>query len=307
MHRQNINNMELRTIISFVSVADTGSMTKAAKICHISSSAISKHIKDLEEELDVPLLIRRRYDIKLTEYGEAFLVRAKIMIREARETLDEMASLKGDLRGDLFIGAGSFIEPYIGVALAEFMNKYPKVRVFMQYNTSKELNKQLRSNDLDLAITMNEAYPTEGIDSLPCFKFQLYAIMSKDNDLARKEKVTYNDILQSRIIIPDTGKRALATMQKYTSFDIGKIFESSICVCNNANAILHGLSRLGAISFMPKEYVEYRTNLVAKQIIGFETILTSNAHWMRDVPMKASARAFLDIIKDLAKRNIFSK
>lgn len=299
--------MELRNILSFVSVADTGSMSKAAKVCHLTSSAISKHIKDLEKELDVTLLIRRKNDVKLTEYGEAFLVRARNMIREAQESRDEIASLKGDLRGDLYIGAGSFIEPYIGASLAEFMNKYPNVRIHMQYNYAHELNRLLRSKDLDLAITMNSAYPTEGIESMPAYKFQLYAIMSKDNDLARKEKITYNDVYQSRVIIPDTGQRELATIQRYTNCDIGRVLESSICRCNNANAILRGLCKLNAISFMPKEYVEFRQELVARPIIGFETILTSNAHWMRDVPMKASAKAFLEIIKDQMKRNIFSK
>lgn len=288
--------MELRNLLSFVAAADSGSIANAAKKCNLTSSAVSKHIKDLEFELDAQLLIRRKNDVKLTEYGELFVMRARNMIREAQCAKDEIAALRGELCGDLYIGAGCFIEPYIGIAIAEFMSRYPKVKIHMQYNYAHELNKHLRAKSLDVAFSMNDAHAEEGIESETCFKFQLCAIMGKNNVLANKDIIEMDDIANSRVILPDTGKRELATIHKQCGFDLSKVIDNVCCECNNANAILHGLCKLDAITFLPREYVEYRTNLVAKKIVGFEHVLTSKAHWLKNAPMKASVRELLNII-----------
>ncbi len=294
--------MELRTLLSFVAAAEAGSMVAAAKACHLTNSAISKHVKELEDELGAKLLTRRKNDVRLTEYGEALVENAKNIIRESREAKDRIASMKGELTGDLCIGAGCFVEPLIGLAVAEFMKKYPKVKIRMQYNYAHELNRQLKSKELDIVFSMNQAYASEGIETVPCFKFQLYAVMSQDNPLTAKEKITFDDVAKSRVIIPDTGKRELATIQQYTNYNITRIIDNCCCYCNNANAILNGIGALNAISVMPKEYVMNRTNLAARQIIGFENVLTSYAHWMKDAPVKESVRALMEIIRKQNKK-----
>lgn len=62
--------MELRHLRSFVYVAETLSFSVAASYCCVTQSAVSQHIKALEEELGCKLLIRTSHDIMLTESGE---------------------------------------------------------------------------------------------------------------------------------------------------------------------------------------------------------------------------------------------
>ena len=69
--------MELRHLQSFVYVAKNLSFSVAAIRCCVTQSAISQHIKSLEDEMGCKLLIRTSHDITLTEYGEALLPRAK--------------------------------------------------------------------------------------------------------------------------------------------------------------------------------------------------------------------------------------
>lgn len=282
-----------------MSASETGSMAKAATICHLTTSSVSKHIKDLEQELGVPLLVRKKNDVKLTEYGESFIVRARNIIREEHEAKEEIKAISGELCGDLYIGAGCFIEPFIGLPIAHFMIKYPKVHVHMSYNYAHELNRMLRSQELDLAFSMNWAYCNEGIVSTPCFSFGLSAIMHKDHPLASKDMVTENDLVKYRIILPDNGKRELSTFQQMSGLDISRIISSSTCECNNANSLLNGLQILDAITFLPAEYVMNRQNLIAKPIEGMEKTFVSKVHWIKDVPLKASAKAFLAMIEGL--------
>ena len=290
--------MEIKHLTSFVAVAELGSMTAAAKRVNLSQGTVSLHIRTLEDELQCKLFIRHAQHVELSEMGQLFLPRAVELIRREREAKEEISSRNGHICGTISIGAGCFIEPLIGYDLAEFMTRYPDVHVHMHYDYAYILNAQLRSHELDIAFSMNEGTDEEGIISTTCYAFQLYAIMCKKHPLAKKKRVTFDDLSSTTIIMPDSGKRSISTIQKYIAPpDMQKILNASRCECNNANSILRGLERLNAVTFMPKEYVFNRTDLVAIPVQGFERRVNSNYHIMRDAPQKAAVKALLEIIE----------
>lgn len=297
-----INNrktMELRQLISFVAVAETGTMTNAATRCHLTQSAISQQIKALQEELGTVLFERKPHCILLTESGKIFLKRAKIIVREAQESISEMASIKGELCGELRLGVGSFIEPYIRHAAVEFMKRYPNVLLHVQFDHANVLNKMLRDEEIDLAFTMNIAYHNEGIESSPCIPFKLSAIMSKRNKFADKEKLTFEDLAECKIIMPDVGERVFNSIQRYTQNDISKL--PVMAIVSNPSAVLMVLDELDAITFLPSDYTITSHKLIAKPIETLEMELMSNAHWLKDKPLKASAKEFLNVINEFVK------
>lgn len=290
--------MEIIHLISFVAVAELGSMTAAAKRVNLSQGTVSLHVRSLEEELKCKLFIRHAQSVKLSENGEIFLPRALELIRREREAKEEIACRNGHICGTINIGAGCFIEPLIGYDIAEFMNKYPDVHVHMHYDYAHILNEKLRSHELDIAFSMNEGTDDEGIISTPCYVFQLYAIMSRKHPFARKKRVTIDELATTNILMPDSGKRSISTIQKYIApSDMQKILRASRCECNNANSLLRGLDRLQAVTFMPKEYVFNRSDLIAIPVQGFERRVNSNYHLMRDAPQKAAVKALLEIIE----------
>lgn len=155
--------MELRHLRSFVYVAETLSFSIAASRCFVTQSAISQHIKALEDELGCKLLIRTSHSIMLTENGEALLPRAKEILKLTEDSKEHINALNNCMTGELRIGVGSFIAPYIRVAALIFMERYPNVRVNAEFSKATSLNRLLRDHMLDLAFTMNEAYTNEGI------------------------------------------------------------------------------------------------------------------------------------------------
>lgn len=290
--------MEIKHLTSFVAVAELGSMTAAAKRVNLSQGTVSLHIRMLEDELRCKLFIRHAQHVELSEMGQIFLPRAIELIRREREAKEEISGRNGHICGTISVGAGCFIEPLIGYDIAEFMIKYPDVHVHMHYDYAHILNAQLRSHELDIAFSMNEGTDDEGIISTPCYAFQLYAIMSRKHPLAKKSKVSIDELASTTILMPDSGKRSISTVQKYIDpSDMQKILSASRCECNNANSLLRGLERLQAVTFMPKEYVISRTDLVAIPIQGFERRVNSNYHIMRDAPQKAAVKALLEIIE----------
>lgn len=299
MHRQNKknNNMEFRQLESLIAVAECGRVSSAAIRCNLTQGAVSQQIRQLEDELDTQLFIRTKTEMKLTDAGSRLLEYARDIVQKVRSGKDDILAMKGTISGELKIGAGSLIEPFVGRAIAEFMTKYPNVRISVQYDYSSVLNRQLRNHELDIAFSMNKSYPGEGIHSEPCFRFEMCAVMRNDNELSKKEIVTFDDVVSHRMILPDIGVRETDTMQQYAGVDVRRILNSSIGDTNNVNALLNSIRYLGVISLLPPEYAMMKQEIVSRPVKEFNKKMVCYCHTMENVQIKASASALLDIIK----------
>ena len=98
--------MKLEGVSAFVAIANTGSISEAARHLRLSKSAVSERLTELERALDANLLHRNSRQLSLTEDGAAFLERAKRIIGEAAEAANELASRRGEVAGPLRIAAG---------------------------------------------------------------------------------------------------------------------------------------------------------------------------------------------------------
>lgn len=288
--------MEFRHLRSFVFIAETKSFSIAASRCCLTQSAVSQHVRMLESELGCKLLIRTSHDIMLTESGQALLPHAKDILKQAEDCKEHLKALNNCMSGELRIGVGSFIAPYVRMAALIFMERYPNVRINADFTKAHILNQSLRAHMLDIAFTMNMAYSYEGIDSCPCIPFRVYAIMRDTHPLAALQKVSYEDLLKYPIIMPDVGERVFETCQQYIQRDLNKL--NIKCVISDPDEALASVEETKYVTFMPKLYLRNHPSLVARPILGLEQQLMSNAHWMRDVPKKRAVQLFLDIIKD---------
>lgn len=98
--------------------------------------------------------------------------------------------------------------------------------------------------------------------------------------------------------MPDVGERVFNTFQQYLQNDLTKL--SVKCIVSDPDEDLAIIEDTHLVTFMPKLYLKNHPTLIARPIHGIGEELMSNAHWMKDVPMKRSAQLFLDIIRDEA-------
>ena len=288
--------MELRYLLTFVAIAETGSFTAAAKRCGLTQSAVSLQIKQLETELNTHLVIRQPHRVILTESGAAVLQYAKSIIKEETACREHIANLNNCLCGELNLGIGSFIEPYIRKAALKMMEAYPHVRLNVEFGKSNRLNQLLHEHKIDLAFTLNTAHNNEGIQTIPCIPIKLKAIMSDTHPLAHKKIITLDDIKKHQIIIPDINERVEDTIRQYVDIDLSSLHIRA--VVNSASAILYAIEEINCMTFMPSLLIERHPNLVAIPVEGLERDFMSNAHYMKDVAMKKAAEVFLGFIRE---------
>src|SRR6266542_5416365 len=145
--------MELRHLRYFVAVAAHGSFNRAAENLHLTQPALSRQVKDLEEELGVPLLVRGQNTVKLTEAGELFYEEAREVLARADEAVQRV---RGEARSEtLRVGyAPSMTAGVMPAALEKFQSTTPRVRIELADLSSREINELANEGRLDLAISL---------------------------------------------------------------------------------------------------------------------------------------------------------
>ena len=289
--------MDLRTLTTFVTVAETQSIKLASQRIHLTSGAISQQIKSLEAEFG-DLFVRTPNSLILTDTGSTLITHARRIIKESDDCIEHMHSLDDGLTGTLNIGVGSFIVPYIRKAGLMFKEKYPNVTLNVKFYQAEHLNRLLQEHKLDIAFTANHAYHTENIITTPCIPFYLRAIMPKHHPLAKKDIITYQDILKHYVALPDAGDRVFRSITNYMPEDVDLSQMKIHLIANNPDELLIAAEHLNCLTFLPALNIKGSSTLIAKPIKGLEKPIVTNAHWLQDTSIKHTAREFYRIIRD---------
>ncbi len=136
---------------SFLAIVDTGSFTRAAERVNKTQSAISMHIRRLEEQLGVELFVKQGRGVRLSASGEQLIDHARAMLQAEASALAAIAG-KG-LTGRVRFGIpDDYAEPFLPAILSNFRGRYPLVEIAVVCESSVLLSERVRSRDLDLAL-----------------------------------------------------------------------------------------------------------------------------------------------------------
>jgi DNA-binding transcriptional LysR family regulator len=121
---------KLQSIRAFTKVVQHGSFAAAARDMRLSRSAISKYVIDLEQELSTQLLVRTTRSASPTENGQAYYERCVEILAGLEEADLAVTRLQAEPRGILRVNAPmSFGTLHLGRAIADFMEKYPDLKI----------------------------------------------------------------------------------------------------------------------------------------------------------------------------------
>jgi DNA-binding transcriptional LysR family regulator len=122
--------MKLDGIATFVAVAESGSISEAARRLHLSKSVVSERLAELERSLGMRLLHRTTRKLSLTEDGAAFQERATRIVHDVEDALADLAERRGTLSGPLRIAAPvTFGRMHLGPAMYPFLAQHPLIEL----------------------------------------------------------------------------------------------------------------------------------------------------------------------------------
>src|ERR1043165_5766028 len=147
--------MELRHLRYFVGVAEEENVSRAALKLHVSQPALSRHIRDLEEELGFLLLDRGAKSVRLTDAGRAFLSEARAVLQRAEDAVKAARAIATGEHGELHVGyAPSLTARILPQILRAFQAELPRVRVRLHDFSTEEMLAGLREGRLQVAFVV---------------------------------------------------------------------------------------------------------------------------------------------------------
>jgi len=194
--------MELRNLITFLKIVETGSFSKAAEQLRYSQSTVTVQIQQLEDELHVQLFDRIGKKVFVTEKGRELELHAQKMIELSQKILS-IGGEEQELQGTLRVAAlDSLITAALPSVLREFHARHPKVDIIVKTADNVfDAERQLSQNEVDLAIVTHDKRSTKHFVKTILKETQFVFAAAPSLPLSQKQTVTLAEIAENDVII----------------------------------------------------------------------------------------------------------
>lgn len=194
--------MKLSTLKYFVEVVTEKSFTRAADKLYISQPTLSRRIQELENELGVQLLIRHKYSVQLSSYGETFFIDATA----ALEQLNHLAHLFDDIEQPSIIIKIGILNNFNMNNLYEILGKYkkinPNVKFLVTEDTPMNLADGLVNNRYDLIFSLSSYLElNKEIEKNFFMKNHLQIAIPINHNLANSSKLKFSNLKSETFIL----------------------------------------------------------------------------------------------------------
>ncbi|MCX2750454.1 LysR family transcriptional regulator [Arthrobacter sp. MI7-26] len=197
--------MDIKQLTALVTVAEVGSVTRAARLLHLVQPAVSRQIRTLEDELGVPLFERTQQGMVTTPMGEVMVERARRALLELNRAVAEVRPKSGRITGIVSVGVLESLIDLIPEQLVAVMSKsHPGIQLRILTAYSGSLQQWLDSGDVDVSLLYNLG-DTRSLAIYPLVKEQLWAIAPPDAGLDLHPSVTWNTVFEQTLVLPIAG------------------------------------------------------------------------------------------------------
>ena len=268
-------NLTFRQLRVFESVARHLSYTRAAEELYLSQPAVSMQIKQLEENLGIPLFEQVGKKVFLTEAGREMYHYSRVVEQQLEEAEDVIENLKGLKQGHLVIAVASTANYFVPQLFAEFNQRYQGITLRLDVTNREGLINHIESNDTDMVIM---GLPPDGmaVDSAPFLENPLVVIAAPDHPLVGKKNIHISDLQKETFIMREQGSGTRIAMERYFGEQGAKITAAMDMSSNEAikQAVQAGIG-LGILSLHTLELELAMQRLVVLDVDEFPIL----RHW----------------------------
>lgn len=216
------NNLSIRHLRAFVSVAHHGSFTRAAEHLHLTQSSLTATIKQLEQQTGLILLDRTTRRVLLNHEGERFLPIAERLLSDFDTAVADLQAVAEHQHGKVGVAASpSTLARLLPPVIKEFHLHYPHIGLLLRDDSAAGIEQHVLANEVDFGIGGNHSNHPE-LSYTPVLRDRFGAVLSPEHPLAHKEVLDWKDLEREELLMlsTDTGIRTQLT-QKPSHHDIG--------------------------------------------------------------------------------------
>jgi DNA-binding transcriptional LysR family regulator len=291
----------LRQLKYFVAVAEHGTIVGAAEQLHLSESAVSSAVADLESALGVALMTRRKSQgVLVTPSGRFVLERARRLLREADLLHHDAAGDRGELVGPVLIGCSPGLAPsMLPSILDQTATLHPRIALDFVLGAQDDLIPRLLYGEIDVVVLPGRHLPA-GVEARTLFHSPVVALLPADHRLRDAESVNLRELAHEPYIMLDVSPgvaNAVAMFANVGKQPLIRYRSNSVELTKSLVAKGLGFSLLLRRPWpeLAEGHVEVLTKVVEPQLTD-ETIAVA---WSAAMPLGARAQAVLAIMQQL--------
>jgi DNA-binding transcriptional LysR family regulator len=196
----------------FQTVARRLNFTQAASELFITQPAVSRHIRELEQNYQVKLFERNGTRIRLTPAGKKLLQHTEELFSLYRNIEYEMTSFTQKDSGRLFLGGSMTAAPYIiPPILAEFHHRYGRIQVNLVTGNTQQIERALERKEIDLGIVEGHSR-NPSIRYTVFLKDEIVLVSSSTNPLARRQLIRPEELTRIPLLLREPGSGSLEVL-----------------------------------------------------------------------------------------------
>lgn len=290
-------NLTIRQLRVFEAVALHSSFTKAADELYLSQPAVSMQIKQLEENVGLPLFEKLGRKIHLTEAGRELHIYGKAIFRQLDEMEEVLEAQKGLSRGRLDIAVASTITCFAPRAMGVFSRLYPGVRLSLEVTNRKNLMRLLEANEKDLVLMGKP--PAGGLDlnAEPFMDNPLVVVAPVGHPLVKEKKIPLERIAEETFLVREPGSGTRLAMERF--FEEKGLAPNKGMEMVGAESIKQAVRAGLGLAVVSRHTIELEVEtgrLVALDIEGFPLMKKWFMVHRRGKRLSPSAQAFHDFL-----------
>lgn len=225
---EDMKNIDFNLYKTFVAIAKTGSISRAAEVLYVSQPAVSRNLKQLEDDLDCKLFNRTSKGVELTAYAQTLLFYIEsaynTMLTGYRMLNDSDELLTGDIRIGVPTHIGTFL---VSKFIQKFNELYPGIKFHIVNKSTAEMVNLLEKRMLDIII---DNYPIssarEDVEVFELMEVENCLVgSSKYKNIAKNDNLKVSELYKYPLLLPTTGSSTRIDLEKTLNYELEPIIE----------------------------------------------------------------------------------
>ncbi len=207
-------NVDLRQLNTFLTVADTGSFSRASEKLFVAQPALSRQIRMLEEALNVDVFVRHGRGVVLTAAGELLYERARSLLQSLERTQADVTAVAGEVTGQVVLGLlPTVAHTFSGAIIEEYRKRFPQVNLAVKSAMSGTLQQMVMQHRLNIAISYSQSNH-KNLRYRPLLEEPLYLISPTSTKVSNRSEITLDEVLELPLVMPEEKHGLRTVMEK---------------------------------------------------------------------------------------------
>ncbi len=248
--------MDIRQLQYLAALAREKHFTRAAQACHVTQPTMSGRIRQLEQELGVPIVERGQRYIGLTAEGERVLKWAHLILDNWQSLQQELGTIRSktsELVGRLVLGVIPSALPMVSLLTRAMEQAHPQVEFTVLSHSSEEIIRGLSDFSIEAGITYLDNEPVAGLLQAPLYREHYCLFIAEDNPIASRASVTWQEAAQEPLCLltPNMQNRRIIDR----AFLAANVSPSPRLETNSIMNLLASVRTMGLASIMPEYFI----------------------------------------------------